>query len=136
MHLYLGFTTANSPWYTKSAITPKTTVEKQEKEKGPFAIFKALNLLRVKEPSLHSSKITVLGAKGAVFIFHRYETGSKGFIIAMNFGDKSVTTDYNTKGLKNTVVEIDTMFKMKDRELRVGTIALQPFQALVLRVLE
>jgi len=105
-------------------------------QNGSFAIFKALNLLRVKEPSLHSNRMTVLAAKGNVIILHRYETGSKGFIIAMNFGNQRQTTNYNTNQLKNTVVEIDTLFTMKGRELGVGTITLQPFQAFVLRVLE
>ena len=133
--VFSGFSTVK-PWYSSITIQPSTNLEKQRKENGSFAIFKSLNKLRVKEASLHSNKITMLAAVGSVVIFHRYEIGSKGFIIALNFDDKKATVSYNAVGLKNTIVEIDTSFTMKGRELGVGTITLAPLQGLVLRVLE
>lgn len=133
--VFLGFSTVN-PWYSNVAIQQSTNLEKQRKENGSFAIFKSLNKLRVKEASLHSNKITMLAASGSVVIFHRYETGTKGFIIALNFDEKESTINYNAAGLKSTFVEIDTLFTMKGRELGVGAIRLSPLQGLVLRVLQ
>ena len=136
---YLGFTTATSPWYSTRSIQPATNLEKERKENGTFAIFRSLNLLRVKEASLHSDKITILAAKGNVLIFHRYgadKKDSKGFIIALNYGNTKITVSYNAVGFKNSVVEIDTLFKMKGRELGIGSINLDSHQGLVMRVLE
>ena len=133
--LLLGFSTVR-PWYASGPIQVNTNLDKQRKENGSFAIFKSLNKLRVDHPSLHSSKINVLYAKDTIVIFHRYETGRKGFVVALNFGDNAVKVNYNANNLKTSVVELDTLFKFTGRVFGIGTINLEPEQGFVLRVTE
>lgn len=123
------------PWYNAPVVS-STNVEEQKKRNGSYAIFKSVNLLRLREPSLYGAKINVLYAKGQVVILHRFETGSKGFIVALNLGVAPVNANYNANGFKKAVVEVDTLFKFNNREFRVGAINLGRLQGLILRVLE
>lgn len=129
----IGFSTS-PPWYASSPIQVLTNVEKQRKENGSLTIFRILNQLRVNEPALHGRNIKVLYASGQSIIFHRFEAGKTGFIIALNFGAVTDNINYTPNGPQTTVV-IDTLFKLTGRELNSGIISLSGHQGLVLRVI-